>query len=442
LARQDSRYRGALRSTISRLLPLELLRLLPTDGRTRWTDRLLALCAILMAWAEAGTLKDRFDAARRCLLRWYPGRRRPGASYEGFVAALRRRGGRLLRWIGQAHRGHARRLAEARGEWRVAGWLAFGVDSTKHDAPRTAANERSLGVAARTGSWPQMLLTTVFHLGSGLPWSFLRGRADRSERRHLLGLLCTLPSEALLLADAGFTGYEFWRRVVGSGRSFLVRVGGNVRLIEGVACAVAGAHVEPRADGIVWVWPARQRKRREPPLVLRLIALTNGRNRTMYLLTDVLCPARLDDAAAARLYGLRWGVEVMYRSLKQTMGRRKVLSGAPRHARLELSWAMVGLWTAALVKAERCGASVPATQGAAAVLRALRRSMAGDGDGFDLCRALGRVRADRYERTGEKRARRWPHKKRSKPPGRPRARNATAEELALAAELGTLSTAA
>jgi hypothetical protein len=53
-----------------------------------------------MAWGGAGTLADRFDAARRCLLRWYPGRRRPGAAYAGFVAALRRRSGRLLKWVG------------------------------------------------------------------------------------------------------------------------------------------------------------------------------------------------------------------------------------------------------------------------------------------------------------------------------------------------------
>ncbi len=430
---KSQRYRGALRSAITGLLPVARLPLLPADGRVRWTDLLLALCAILMAWGDAGTLKDRFDAARRCLLRWYPGRRRPGASYEGFVAALRRRSGRLLRWVGQAFRDRVRRSAEGRGRWRVAGWLAFGVDSTKHDAPMTAANERTLGTASRKGSWPQMVLTTVFHLGSGLPWSFLRGRARSSERRHLLGLLGTLPAGSLLVADAGFVGYDFWGRVVGSGRSFLVRVGGNVRLIEGVA------HAERKADGIVWVWPDRQQKRRSAPLVLRLITLTDERNRTMYLLTDVLDGGRLGDAAAAELYGLRWGVEVMYRSLKQTMGRRKLLSDSPRNARLELSWAMVGLWALALVKAERCPA-LPAGQGVAAVLRVLRRAMGGAR--LNVAGALGRLRADAYKRSGPRKARHWPHKKRSRPPGRPKARNATPAELALAKELGELGVAA
>ena len=432
MAQQDSRYRSALRLTIIRLLPAARLPLLPGNDKVRWTDLLLALCAILMTWSNAATLKDRFDAARRCLLRWYPGRRRPGAAYEGFIAALRRRSGRLLKWIGQRYRIQVRRLAEQRDCWRVAGWLAFGVDSTKHDAPMTAANEKTLGTASKKKSWPQLLLTTVFHLGSGLPWSFLRGRARSSERRHLLGLLNTLPSEAMLLADAGFVGYDFWNRIIQSGRSFLIRVGSNVRLIEGM-------HLQCKANGIVWVWPDQKQKKRCRPLVLRLITLVDSRNRTMHLLTNVLESERLDDAAATKLYGLRWGVELMFRSLKQTMSRRKLLSDSPRNARVELSWAMVGLWTLALIKTERCR-NMPQSQGVAAVLRILRQAMAGV-----KLNAMGMVsslKADTYKRVGSKKARHWPHKKRDKPPGKPKARNVTPTELALAKELGMMNVAA
>lgn len=436
MARQKAKYCGVLRLTILGLLPANgglpanRLTLLPLDRRTRWTDLLLALCAILMSWSNASTLQDRFDAARRCLLRWYPGRRRPGKRYEGFIAALRRRSGPMLKWIGLSYRAHVQRLAEQKGCWKIGDWLAFGVDSTKHDAPMTVANEKTLGTASRKNSWPQLLLTTVFHLGSGLPWSFLRGRAKSSERRHLLGLLFTLPPEALLLADAGFTGYEFWSRIIGSGRSFLIRVGSNVKLIE---------HLQIKGDGIVWVWPAREQKRRNKPLVLRLITLTDERNRTMHLLTNVLETKRLNDEMAKRLYGLRWGVELMYRSLKQTLSRRKLLSDSPRNARVELSWSMVGLWTLALIKAERCPA-LPSSQGVAAVLRVLRRAM--EGERVDVKSELSRVRADTYKRAGPKTARHWPHKKREKPPGKPKARNATDAELSLAQELEDLNIAA
>lgn len=434
-----ARYRGSLRHAMTRVLPTDALRLLPADGRTRWTSVLLALCAIVMTWSGAATLKDRFQAARRCLLRWYPGRRRPGAGYEGFIAALRRCSARLIKQVARHYRTHVRRLAEARGRWRVDGWVAFGADSAKHDAPMTAANEARLGCAGKARSWPQVLLTTVFHLGSGLPWSFLRGRARSSGRRHLAGLIKTLPGDALLPADestlAGFTGYDFWRTVIDSGRSFLIRVGSNVRLIEGL-----GVRARLKGDGIVWVWPARRQAERRPPPALRLIALAGARNRTMYLLTSVPEAERLGDAAASGLYGLRWGVEVMYRTLKQTPARRKLLSDSPRNARVELSWAMIGLWTLMLIKAERC-AALPAGQGFAAVLRVLRRAMDGAA-AFDVAAALGQLEADAYMRSGAKKSRHWPHKRRTKPPGRPKARNATDSELALAAELQPLRPAA
>jgi len=73
-------YRRGLREATTTLLPREAFALLPTaDGKTRRTSLLLALCAILIVWSGAATLADRFESARRCLLRWYPGRRRPGA---------------------------------------------------------------------------------------------------------------------------------------------------------------------------------------------------------------------------------------------------------------------------------------------------------------------------------------------------------------------------
>jgi hypothetical protein len=428
-------YSGSLRNAMVGLLPPEVLALLPEDGKTRWTTLLLVLCAILTSWSGAGTLAERFENARGCLLRWYPGRRRPGGSYQGFIAALRSRSGWLARQVGRCYRGQVRELAESRGNWLVGGWAAFGVDSTKHDAPMTLVNETALGCASKAKSWPQMVLTTLFHLGSGLPWSFVRAGARASERRHLLALLCTLPKQALILADAGFTGYAFWRKIIDSERSFLIRVGSNVRLIRDLGLAVR----TDAAAGLAWVWPAGEQKRRAKPLLLRLIPLTDHRNRTMYLLTNVLEHQRLDDHLAARLYPMRWGVEVMYRALKHTLARRKLLSDSPRNVRVELTWAMIGLWTLLLIKAKR--AKFNTDQGTAATLRVIRKAMTA-AQSFDFQKAVTRLKPDVYERRGSKKARHWPHRKRPKPPGVPKARSATETEIMLAIELERLDPAA
>jgi hypothetical protein len=75
-----------------------------------------------------------------------------------------------------------------------------------------------------------MLLTTLFHVGTGVPWAFVRGGAKDSERLHLRQMLKLLPQRVMLLADAGFTGYELLSALLGNGNSFILRVGANVRL--------------------------------------------------------------------------------------------------------------------------------------------------------------------------------------------------------------------
>jgi len=431
-------YQVQLRRAMSRVLPRRGLAVLPGgDGRLRWTARLLVVCAVLMAWDPSDRLKDRFAAARACVVGMYATRRRPGGTCEGFLAALARSSAALLGAVAAHLRGRVREAAGSSGRWLVRGWCAFGCDSSKVDCPMTAANEAALG-CCHGKSWPQQLLTTLFHAGSGLPWAFVRGGAKDSERSHLLRMIDTLPTGpdagspagrgVLLLADAGFTGYDLLEAVLCSGRSILLRVGSGVRLLTRLGYAAR------ERDGVVYLWPDARRKQGREPLVLRLITLTDGRNRRIHLLTDVLGERRLGGAAAGELYRLRWGVELLYRALKQTMRRRKLLSGSPRHAEVELDWSVVGLWVLALMNALAAGGAAPgpATSHAAA-LRAVRGAMYGRGPAPGD--ALPRAVLDTYRRTGSRKARHWPHKKRERPPGPPVARKATREEVKLATEL-------
>jgi len=52
----------------------------------------------------------------------------------------------------------------------------------------------------------------------------------------------------LFCADAGFVGYELWRAILDAGHSFLIRVGGNVRLLRNLG------HARHRR-GLVYLWP-------------------------------------------------------------------------------------------------------------------------------------------------------------------------------------------
>lgn len=400
---------------------------------------MLVYAAVLMAWGEAQGLVARFEAALSTLDALFPSRRRSGRTYQGFVKALIRRSPGLLRRI-ESHLRSA--VQETAGScWETLGWVLMGTDGSKFNLPRTADNEKAFGCSGRGEGGPQVWLTTILHLATGLPWCWKIGKANADERSHLRAMAHLLPEKTLLVADAGYTGYELWRALIGSGRSILIRVGANVRLLRKLGYDVK------EYDGIVYLWPDKRRKSAQPPLVLRLVRLHDGR-KEVCLITNVLDESRLSDAQAASIYRMRWGLELWFRAIKQTMQRRKMRSAAPVQAALELRWSVVGLSLLGLmgVRAivERDGDG--RTLGLAAALRviraAVRQPQRRDRRSDGLQRRLGLAVKDSYVRRAAKAARCWPYKKTERPPGCPKIRDAYLVEVLAAQELHRLHPAA
>jgi hypothetical protein len=328
-----------------------------------------------------------------------------------------------------------RELAPA--HWTRCGWCAVAVDGSRIEAPHTAANEQGLGCAGRDKTAPQVFLTTLWHMGLGLPWDFRTGPGTASEQRHLEQMLPGLPAGALLVADANFVGYELCSRILQAGHSFLLRVGSNRELLTKL-----GYYAEER-QGLVYLWPKKFRD--QPPLVLRLVKLPRDK-KTMYLVTNVLDPAQLSDREASTLYEMRWGVEVFYRSYKQTLDRRVVKSRTPATALVEVAATMLGLWLLGLLSVKRLTLrgvdplrwSVAKARNA--VRRTMRASFASPRQGhchrsFNLDQAFVHAQRDRYRRRGAKTARNYPRKKRERPPGPPKIKQATPRQRQLAKQL-------
>lgn len=421
-----------LHQGLSRQLPRVGLPLVAAKRSARWSPRMLVIAAILFTLDSGQTLAERFAAAYDGVSEIFKSRRRPGKDPQGFLRALCRKSTELLALVTRRLRRRVR-LAAGREHWRTGRWLAFGVDGSRFNCPRSRANDKKLGCAGKKKTGPQLLVTTVFHVGTGLVWDFRRGDGKSSERSHLLQMLDTLPKEAMLLADAGFTGYEHFTAITATGRHFLIRVGSNVTLLRKLGWCVE-LH-----DDIVHLWPDKiQRKQKQPPLTLRLISCTDERNRRIHLLTNVLDPAELSDAEAIELYGKRWVVEVLYRSLKQTLNRRKMVCKDPEHAGAELDWAVVSLWALALMTAEEVSAAgkSPARLSIAKALKPVRRAIRSATPRYrrrlSLALELSKAVQDDYQRKSSKAARVPVNKKRDKPPGDPKARLATLHEIALA----------
>jgi len=395
----------------------------------RWAARMLVFAAILMSWDEGATQVGRFTHARKALTAMFPTRRSVGKTYQGFIKRLLPLGERLLETVTFHLRGVLEQMAGPFGTRE--GLAAFAIDGSRIECPRTKANEAAFGHAGKKGCGPQMWLTTLWHMGTGLPWAWKQGRSDDCERHHLRQMLHLLPAVALLVGDAGFVGYELLREILASGRSFLVRVGGNIQLLKELGW------VKRYGPDTVFLWPPKHRG--QAPLILRLIELQRG-DQKVYLLTNLSAESLMDRQAGA-LYSMRWGVEVFYRSLKQTLEHRTMRSRAPAQAQAELAWSLVGLQLMGLMSVrEMIARGVDPLGWSVAATRDLIRP-ALHGCGHHPLGAQGwknRLAAclkDRYVRTNSKTSRDWPDRKHERPPGPPKIRVASEKELRRAQEL-------
>jgi hypothetical protein len=143
-----------------------------------------------------------------------------------------------------------------------------------------------------------------------------------------------LPAHALIAAAAGFVGYALWQALLTAGHHCVIRVGATVRLLRQVGWVREHAQV-------VYLGPDEAARKRQPPLVLRLVVGHDGKQ-PVSLVTDL--PQRgLSDRQVATIYAARWGVEVFFRTVKQTFGCCKLRSRTAPNAQLELDWSLRGL---------------------------------------------------------------------------------------------------
>ena len=426
-----SSQRHTLVKAIRQFFPSQFFSHIKTSKRaTRWLPQRIVLFALLMMWDAERTLGERFSAARDLLRVLFP-KWRLGTDYQGWCDAQLQHLDVIQPALAKRLREQMRRFAGK--HWLREGFCAFAADGSRVECPHTDANKEGLGCAGKKKTGPQLFLTTLWHMGTGLPWDYRIGPGTASERHHLRDMLADLPTHALLVADAGFTGYELLRDIDAAGHHFLVRVGSNVHLLKELG------YVEWQNASTVYLWPEECQKDK-PPVVLRLLVLTHGKQK-MHLLTNIHAEEALSQEQAALLYEMRWGIEVFYRSCKQTMDKRRMLSRTPATCKAELHWVVLSMWLlgALSVSAIIARGGAPLSWSVALarkqVRAAMRAALKGCGRSKDLSATLGDAVKDNYQRQGSKKAHDWPHKKKEKPPGSPKIRSAKAAEIKKAKRL-------
>jgi Transposase DDE domain len=415
---------------INELFPPQMFANCSRHGNAEWSAQKVLWVSLVMNWMSGSTLSERFHAARR-LIRFVRPRWVLATTFSAFVEAQQRYGPVLWPLF-------CRRLRpdESFGDaWRVMGWLVLAVDGSRFECPRTMDNEEGLKCAGREKTCPQIFQTTLQHVGTGLLWDVRLGPGTDSERRHLDEMLCQLPLQVLLVADAGFISYELCAWLCKNKRTFVLRVGGNVTLLEGL-----GYKYEQEGQ-TVYLWP--QDRRAQPPIVLRQLRFLTTGGLPVVLLTNELDAQRLSDQAMRVIYAARWGIELYYRTFKQTWGFGRLLSRTPRTTLNEQRWRILSLWTLQRLTAEQlqaAGQDPRRFSGAQArrIIREFLQDLQQGDAGPSLSQRLQSARTDGYERAGPKETRKWPRKKNDQPPQPPKIRLAAPHEVQKAKQLDFL----
>jgi hypothetical protein len=416
---------------------------------------MLAAAALLWATSELSTLHARFAQARKIIAKVFRWQAAPGRSYQGFLKMLGQWQPELLGVVLAYLREQMQ--DELPAQWETAGYVVFAGDGSrvalarsdslettfapprrrtrsvrrrKTAAARRARKHQAAAARQKKATSPQLWLTLVWHVGSGLPWAWRTGPSGASERDHLLTMVPELPAQALIVADAGFVGYDFWQTLLTAGHHFVIRVGANVHLVRQLGWTREHAQV-------IYLWPDQAARKHQPPLVLRLVVVHDGKQ-PVYLVTD-LAQSRLSDRQVATIYAARWGIEVFFRTFKQTFGCRKLRSRAAPNAQLELDWALLGLWGVCLLGSRELWASGhdPARLSPAAAIHAFQRTLREyrgrpETPAETLWAQLRLARLDNYQRRSSKTRRAYPRKKQRTPIGVPRLTRATPHQIALA----------
>jgi Transposase DDE domain len=420
----------------------------------RWQAQPLIFVLLVMTWCAGDSLPERFETARACYVALHQRRRRPGKTCAGFEKALGQLPVAVLRAVANAVRC---RIAQVFADgFLVDGFMPFGCDGSRLACSRTHELERRLPLGKKktrkkkkkagalaspatpefahgldpgkeketTPDAPQIWVTAVVHLSLGVLWSWRLGKGTASERTHLCQLVTTLPRLTLLVADAGYVGYELLAALQAAGFSFLIRLSSSAPLY-----ASKRVNMARFREGLVYYWPQWAQREDLPPLRVRLLRLRR-KKADVWLLTNVLDAEKLPRPTARKFYRWRWRNEGLFRSYKRTLGKVKLMSRtvAQVHREAEGSLLATQLLLAqgalALRTTNPRTTVLPSARKVLVEIRAEVRNITGTYLGSrqrqTYLQRLARARWRERKQRSHKVRRRWPGRKDHRPPGPPK----------------------
>jgi hypothetical protein len=383
----------------------------------RWDLHPLLYVLVLTTYCCGDSLPEKVEAAKSFYVVCCPKRKRPGASFTGFEKAIAKLPMPVLRALAAGIRG---RIAVIFAEqWKVGGFIPLGCDGTRQTCPRTEELERHMGTSSKEGSSPMLWNTSIVHLTLGFPLCWRLGKGGKaSERSHLLFMLRWLPAAALIVADAGYVGYEVVAAMLGK-VAFLIRMSSMATFY-----TEANEPLEEFREGIVYYWPKTQENEGKPPIRGRLIRIHSVRYKTdVWLFTNVEDPNLLSLETAGTCYRWRWENEGFFRTYKRTLKKVTLMSRTVVQVHREAEASMIAtqllLCQGALAMPAPQKGDLPVMCSPRGVLLEVRREISGRSGKELFGERIARAQRERRERTSAKQKREWPRRKPHAPPHPP-----------------------
>lgn len=412
-ARQRRRAKSLIGSMREFLTPAVFKQVRNASSRRkspRWDLHPLLYILFLTTYCCGDSLPEKFEAAKGFYVVCCPKRRRPGSSFTGFEKAVAKLPMPVLRALATAIRGRMEAIFGDR--WKVGDFIPLGCDGTRQASPRTEELERRLGTFGKEGSPPMIWNTSIVHLTLGFPFCWRLGKGGKaSERSHLLFMLRWLPAAALIVADAGYVGYE----VVAAMRekvSFLIRMSSMATFY-----SEANEPLDEFREGLVYYWPKTQQNEGKPPIRGRLMRIHSSRHKVdVWLFTNVEDATKLSLEMAATCYRWRWENEGFFRTYKRTLKKVTLMSRTLRTVHREAEASMIAtqllLCQGALAMPAPQKGSLPVMCSPRGVLLEARRDISARKEPKEpFGERIARAQREQRQRQSAKQKREWPRRK-------------------------------
>lgn len=410
---------GSMREFLTAVVFKQVRNASPRRKSPRWDLHPLLYILLLTTYCSGDSLPEKFEAAKGFYVVCCPKRKRPGASFSGFEKAVAKLPMPVLRALAAAIRGRVEAIFGDR--WKVGNFIPLGCDGTRQACPRTAELERRLGTFGKEGSPPMIWNTSIVHLTLGFPFCWRLGKGGKaSERSHLISMLRWLPTAALIVADAGYVGYDVSTTMILANVFFLIRMSSNATFY-----SEANEPLDEFQEGIVYYWPKTQQNEGKPPIRGRLMRIHSCRHKVdVWLFTNVEDPKQLSLETAGACYRWRWENEGFFRTYKRTLKKVTLMSRTVRLVHREAEASMLAtqllLCQGALAMPAPQKGSLPVMCSPRGVLLEARRDISGRKQPKEpFSERIARAQREQRVRTSAKQKREWPRRKPHTPPHPP-----------------------